>query len=779
MKKTLIFFCLFAFTSNSLAQSTKTGTVSGFVYDAANGETLIGANVYLENTLIGSSTNQSGYYVIPKIPIGEYTIVCHYIGYKLFKQTLLIGDGDKEVVNMSLEAQPLVTKEVVVTGEAIPTIEKLFKKPISKIDLSAKQIRQIPQVAEADLLRSLQTLPGILPLSDFSSALYVRGGTPDQNLYLIDGTDVYNPEHAFGLFSTFNTDAIKKIELSKGGFGAPFGGRLSSILNVTNLDGNREEFEGTASISLLSGKTTLQMPIGNIGSISGSFRRTYFDKTVAKAIDDVPEYYFYDGNLKAFFDIDGKNNLAISTYGGKDVLNLIFNEDSEDEAGFNYDWGNTTGSIRWTRVFSPQLFANFWITGSRFDSDFDFGDTVDFIERNFISDFTFKGNLEYHHSRHLTTNFGFEQKNLHVVFRQEFPGGKVDIDKRPKQLVTFLQNIWRPNFRWNIEIGLRYNFFDSDKNYQKLAPRISAKYRLTETMNLKVATGIYYQFLHRIPRAFIADIWTVSNRFQKESSAYHAILGIQQELADNYQLEVETFYKNYNNIYSFNENVTTELSADRFENGEPVYTETRGFFNRGNGHSSGLEILLRKDYGALTGWLGYSLAFTKYKIDGINQGKAFAPRHDRTSTLNIVSTIDIKNLKRKFQGKPPKKHRSNWKLGLTFIYTTGQPITTPGSGYFVNTLPDHDRETLSFKEYEFYPSEINNFRLPAYARLDLSLTYEKHFKGWSIFPYIQIFNIGNRKNVWFVDYEINNLIQKVDPVHMFPILPTFGVNFKF
>lgn len=380
MKKILTFFCLLAVTSNSLsAQSNKTGTISGFVYGAANGEALIGANVYLENTLIGSSTNQSGYYVIPKVPVGEYTLVCHYIGYKLFKQTLMIVDGAEKVVNINLEAEPLVTAEVVVTGNAIPTIEKLFKKSISKIDLSAKQIKQIPQVAETDLLRSLQTLPGILPISDFSSALYIRGGTPDQNLYLIDGTDVYNPEHAFGLFSTFNTDAIKKVELSKGGFGAHYGGRLSSILNVTNLDGNREEFEGTASISVLSGKTTLQMPIGNFGSISGSFRRTYFDKTIAKAIDDVPDYYFYDGNLKAFFDIDGKNNLTISTYGGKDVLNLIFNRDSQDEAGFKYDWGNATGSIRWTRVFTPQLFANFWITGSRFDSDFDFGDTVDFI----------------------------------------------------------------------------------------------------------------------------------------------------------------------------------------------------------------------------------------------------------------------------------------------------------------------------------------------------------------------------------------------------------------
>lgn len=262
------------------------------------------------------------------------------------------------------------------------TVEKLFKKPISEIRLSHRQVSQIPQIAEADLLRSLQTLPGILPLSDFSSALYVRGGTPDQNLYMIDGTDVYNPEHAFGIFSTFNTDAIKQVKLSKGGFGAEYGGRLSSILDVTNLDGNREQFAGTAAISLLSTKTTLQMPMGHRGSLSGSVRRTYFDQTVGKKLKDTPQYYFYDGNFKAFVDVDEKNKLTVSGYGGRDFLNVIFNQDASQETGFQADWGNKTGSVRWMRVFSPQLIGNFWATGSRFSSDFTF-DEVQEDDGNF------------------------------------------------------------------------------------------------------------------------------------------------------------------------------------------------------------------------------------------------------------------------------------------------------------------------------------------------------------------------------------------------------------
>ena len=270
------------------------------------------------------------------------------------------------------------------------TGERLFQQPVSSIALSPRQINSLPQVAEADLLRSLQSLPGILPLSDFSSALYIRGGTPDQNLYLIDGTDVYNPEHAFGIFSTFNTDAIKYVELYKGGFGAEYGGRLSSILDVTHLDGNREEFEGSAAISLLSAKTTLQMPLGQVGSLSGSLRRTYFDQTVARTLDDVPDYYFYDGNVKAYLELDANNKLTLSGYGGRDFLDVTFNPDANDDVSLQADWGNKTGSARWTRVFSPQLFGNFWVTGSRFTSDFSL-EEADIAERNQVTDVTLKG----------------------------------------------------------------------------------------------------------------------------------------------------------------------------------------------------------------------------------------------------------------------------------------------------------------------------------------------------------------------------------------------------
>jgi hypothetical protein len=284
--KTIIFLIIACTTL--FAQDKKPATLSGFVYDIDDGEALIGANVYLENTTIGGSTNLSGYYVIPNIPIGQHIIICEYMGYQKFRKQITIHAGSDMKQSINLQEDFLETEVITVTADSQRTIERLYDKPISTVLLSPRQIQSVPQVAEADLLRTLQTLPGVVPIYDFSSALYVRGGTPDQNLYLLDGTDVYNPEHMFGLFSTFNSEAIKHVELSKGGFGAEHGGRLSSVLDVTNLDGNRQEFEGTASISLLSVKTTLQTPLGNLGSLSGSLRRTYFDKTIAPFVDEVP-----------------------------------------------------------------------------------------------------------------------------------------------------------------------------------------------------------------------------------------------------------------------------------------------------------------------------------------------------------------------------------------------------------------------------------------------------------------------------------------------------------
>ncbi|MCB0832661.1 MAG: TonB-dependent receptor [Bacteroidetes bacterium] len=762
----------------NLVSQTQPATLNGFVYDASNKEKLIGANVILKDTYKGSSSNVSGYYVIQNIAPGIYEVVVQYLGYETFKQTVSLAPGQEKWVEVYLKAKSIESDEIIVYGDSLPTIERLFEKPVSKIELSGLEINQIPQIAEGDLLRSLQTLPGIVPLSDFSSALYVRGGGSDQNLYLIDGTDVYNPEHAFGLFSTFNTDAIKQVEISKGGFGAEYGGRLSSILSVTNLDGNRENFEGSASVSLLSARTTVQVPINDRISVSGSIRRTYFDKTIGQAIDAVPDYYFYDGNVKAFIQVDERNTVTVSGYGGQDVLNFVFNEKSDDKAGFHVNWGNQTGSVQWTRVFSPKLFGNFWITGSQFESNFNFDESFEFTDRNYISDVTLKGNLEYYASDTWTFHFGFEEKNLHGIFRQTFPGGRVDVNARRRHYAGYFQSNWMPTSRWDVETGLRFDYFDSDRDYQNLDPRMTLRYKLTPESNIKMAAGVYHQYLHRLPRPFFVGIWTSSDENQRGSAAYHFILGYQRDLGSSVEMELETYYKKYRNIYDLNPNIITAVEPAYFEDNLPVYTSTGGLFNKGQGRSLGVEMLLRKPTGPLTGWLGFSWAHTEYAFNAINQGNAYPPRHDRTVVVNAVANVEIKNTLRKIRGRPTKRDKSSWSLGSNFVYSTGQPITVPGSYYYIRTSPDGPYSL------PVYPSEINRFRLPYYARLDLSITYRHEFRHWSFEPYLQVFNVGNRKNVWFVDYSTGNsadggLRQGIKTVNMFPLLPTIGFNIRF
>jgi hypothetical protein len=786
--KSILFLALMLFAADLInAQSVNNAIVSGFVYDLANGEAMPGANISVKETLLGASTNNSGYFVINDVPTGKNVLQVSYVGYKTKFVTLNISMQQTKSVRIELEPESVKMHEIVVSDSTEKIADKLFIKPVSKFELSGKEINAIPKVIEADLLRALQTMPGITAISDFSSALYVRGGTPDQNLYLIDGTDVYNPEHAFGIFSTFNTTAIKKVDVSKGGFGSEYGGRLSSVIDVTNLDGNRNNFEGEFNLSLLSASATLQMPIGSIGSLSGSFRRTYIDQTYAKWIKKIPDYYFYDGNLKGFFDLGENDKLSLSYFNSKDNLNYTLDKDASDSFHFLYYWGNNTGSVNWKHIFSQKLFASFWITGSTFESNFAFDQIQNLSEKNSLSDYALKASLEYYASNELQFKLGTEYKILRFSYKQSWNNGLIDINQYSWLTSAYTSISFNPNILWNIDAGARFVYFSTDKDFTDIEPRFSIKYRLSETSSIKFASGIYYQYLNRIQRLFFSSIWTSSDKNISASNATHFILSYQRTLADILQLEAEAYYKNYKNLYIFNQNVGVIISPGYFDTkGDPVYNSTRDIFTRGDGNSLGFELLLRKDAGAISGWLSYSLSRTEYTFDDINEGNYFAPRHDRTSVINLVLNGDIINM---FNGKwntVPEIKSSRWLMGINFIYASGQPITVPGSAYFVSTMPDgisNPYFSSNIPEYKLYPGAIDSYRLPAYSRMDLSITYEHDYGSWILSPYLQIFNLGNRNNIWFINYKdeiINHKIgQTIEKVNMMPILPSIGVTVKF
>ena len=782
MKKTsrLIFYLLMLLTLTISRAQTGQASISGFIYDKASGEGLFGANVYLKSINRGAVTNVSGYYVIPKIPSGSHELTISYVGYKSLSAKIVISANEEKDFDAKLEQEDIQGSEIVVRADSTKIIDKLFNKPVSKIDLSPSQIAKVPRVIEADLLRTLQTLPGIVPLSDFSSAIYVRGGTPDQNLFMVDGTDVYNPEHAFGLFSTFNTDAIKKVEVYKGGFGAEYGGRLSSVINITNKDGNRNNFEGQAQMSLLSLSTTLSGPIGDIGSISGSIRRTYFDQTLAKWVDELPDYYFIDGNFKAFFDLNKSNKLSVSFFGSNDDLSFLLDKKRPESLGFDYVWGNLTGSVNWRTVFSPNLFGNFWVTASKFKSDFNFT-AVEVKEKNEINDLTFKGAIEYFYNDNLNFKFGFEQKNVSGGLVQEFPGGIADVMRTRKLYSVYGSTSWKPSILWDIEAGLRGDYFKAEKIFTNLDPRLTIKYRLSEQANLKFSSGMFHQYANRIPRLFFISIWTTADENVSGSSSNHFILGYERALGEKLELEVEAYYKTYKDIYSYNQTFIADVTPESYSsNNLPVYKNQKGLFNRGDGNSFGVEFLLRKEAGAISGWISYAYSKTLFTLDGINQGGSFEPRHDRTHAVNVIANIDLNNFMRELRGEKLIHPDNHWTLGLNFTFFSGQPITLPGSAYLMNQMPDWETNKGSIA---LYPSDINTFNLPYYSRLDFSLTYDIQYDGWTLSPYLQVFNMFNRKNVWFIQYKYevqNNIIkQGVEYQNMFPILPSIGVTVKF
>jgi hypothetical protein len=769
---------LFVLLNVSVFSQIKENTITGYIFNS-RGEALFGADIHISGTHKGATSNLKGYFAIRGVNAGEQILLVSFVGYKSLTRKINVNNSYNEIIKITLEEGVVEKQEVIIKVDSIKFIEKMFLEPISTINLTAVQIKNIPQLVEADLFRTLQTIPGIQSLSDYSSSLYVRGGTPDQNLYMVDGTEVYNPEHAFGLFSVFNTSVIKKVELSKGGFGAEYGGRLSSVLNVTNMDGNRNNFIGEVNINLISAAATFQSPLGSIGSVSGSFRRTFIDQTYAKVIREIPDYYFYDGNIKAYFDLGEKDKLIFSFFGGNDKLNYVFDKNMANSVSFLYNWGNTTAGLNWLRVINPDMVGSFWVTFSNFNSNFNFPD-AGFIETNKILDYTIKGNLEYYLKKNFILKLGFENKILAGKLNENFPGSLVDIVMHRNQYTGYLTSSFRPYEEFGIEFGLRYDFFRSDKNYQNLDPRVTFKYRLSELSNLKFSAGIYHQYLDRIPRLFLTSIWTSADQYYSGSSANHFILGYQQSIDQIYSLDVEVYYKRYFNVYIFNQNYLADIVPDYYNNnGVPVFTDTRNLYLRGDSRSLGMDILLRKNYGFITGWFSYTYSLTRTETDGINHYQYYYPRHDRTHSINLITNINLNDFIAFLYGNSIKTASSKWTFGMNFVYSTGQPLTIPGFTYFINQLPDWNNSKYNVN---LYPSNVNTARLPAYIRMDLNLSWEKNYGNWIFAPYLQIFNVGNRKNTWFISYDTKmstGIIQEIKYNSMMPIVPSLGVNIKF
>lgn len=753
-------------------------TISGIISNKRNGQPIEFASIVIKETSQGAYTNNKGYFVITDVAPGTYTLIVSHVSFVINESTVTLRDEKSPAyASVELTARAIAMEEVTVVAVGDKQEVNSREIVISHVGRSTKQLLDVVQVAEPDVFRSILTLPGVTPIADFSSGLYVRGGSPDQNQILLDDIDVYNPSHFGGLFSTFNTDAVDNVELLKGGFPAKYGGRLSSVLDVRNRDGNRKHHQGVARLSLISASATVEGPwkLGSEeGSYMGSFRRSYLD-IMRKAITSIPDYYFYDGHAKANWDMGQKDKLMISTYFGYDKLKLDFGSE------FLLGWGNNTVSTQWVHIFNPQLFSHFVMAGSHFESIMEQRTSDNGFKReNTIDDISFKGMMSYKPNNYHLLEFGFETKYniVDYSFKTDFdvPTEKMP-DVQAKSLTTdfYIQDSWIINPFWTFQPGVRvtnYTTLDLNlenapkANYWRMSPRASIRRKLTVDSNIYASYGRYYQFLTLISPGMSTplDIWFPIDDTVKPGEADHYIVGYRHELMEGLGLDVELYYKDMNHLVEYNWDTEHEWNNNT--------GKLADIFHIGKGDAKGAEILLRTDKWGWAGFLGYTYCVTRKKLDGMNlnpetgRPEYFYPKYDRNHQLNLVQAFNItEQTGWQFKG-------ADMILGITYSYATGQPTAVPEKVYFAE---DH---------FGFLYSYADSERLPHYSRLDLSFKLQWHKQSHTIEPYIQVINATNRKNVFSRNYyvefdEQNEMELKYQDSNQFPFIPFVGLNINW
>ncbi len=730
---------------------TDAATLSGFVADQSNGESLPYATVVLrgQGPPIGALSNVDGYYALKAIPIDTtFVLTISYVGYVSYQDTVVFRTGEDRRLDVQLLPEAIETQEIIV--EADRDEEERLIQP-GFVEIEAAKIRDMPSIGETDILRSLHLLPGIKSASDISSGLYVRGGGPDQTLILLDQVPLYNPSHAFGFFSTFNPDAIRDMTLHKGAYPAQYGGRLGAVLDVRNKDGNRKGFQATGGVSLIASRLTLEGPTPK-GSWMVSGRRTYIDpilSLIRSDSTDVPAYYFYDLNAKWNHDLSDRNKLQFSGYFGRD--NLTF--DIDEDTFFKIRWGNTAFTSKWTHVFSPALYGNFMVAGSKYTSttSLNIFDTP-ILFTNSIQDYTLKGDVDWFATRDHALSTGFYLTHYDFEFLQEFNREEqINLGLKPNLFSAYLQDHYQPGSHTDIRLGFRGNYFSEGGRYQ-LEPRLSVSQTLNDTWRAKFAGGSYHQYLQLVStEAFTGgDFWVPLDETVNPGRSWQVVTGLEWEPSVRYQVSVEGYYTDLANLVVLD----TRVAADS-EN----TTSEAVFVTQGSGYATGLEVFLERRTGALTGWIGYTLGWTQRQFAGLNGGKKFPPKYDRRHDVSFVANYEL----------------GRWTFGANYLYGTGQAYTPASARYSLRSpaVPDLQVEDLVL------PALRNSARLLPYHRMDVNVQRKFKLFGTEAEVFLQVFNVYNRRNEWFVSYNVDDPETDPEVVKMLPIVPTFGINFQF
>jgi len=750
----LILLGLFIWSTTEVA-AQQTASVSGYVTDSETGETLISANIGFQGTRLGASTNTLGYYTITNIEPGTYTLIGSYVGYQSYSRQITLEPGENLRLDIDLIPENIELEEIEVRSQA----ELEEQKNIGTAQVNTELIKELPSVFEADVFRSVQLLPGVKAASDFSSGLYIRGGSPDQTLILLDRTTVYNPSHFFGFFSTFNPDAIKDVRLYKGGYPAEYGGRLGSVLTIYNKDGNRKETVGSATIGLLASRASIEGPYKK-GSWMLAVRRSTLEPLLAglrQSVDNIPsKFYFYDINGKINFDANANNKFSLAFYAGQDRVTFPFT----DDAVFELDYGNQTVSGNWTHIFSEKLFSNTVLTGSRYFNypDFDLAGTP-FSRENNIYDFSLKSDLEYLPNNEHRLKMGFWSGIFTFRLNDIFDQRTTFQSRIQNQYASFyVQDEWRPSDRWILTPGARFNYF-SDGEYIRIEPRVAVEYRPTDRVRLQGAYGRYNQFITLISNEAFSgfDVWLTSAEGVSPAFGDQFVLGAKTIPFRDYGLDVEFYYRSMNDLF--------ELDPFLPDVGGLPYQDV---FRFGEGYAYGAEVFFEKRAGRFTGFLGYTLAFTWRKFPGFNSeisnqeqtARFYPPKYDRRHDINAVGNYQLND---------------RWKFTASFNFATGQSYTKVLGRYVQYDLPwtNEDRNA-------FTVGKVNASRLPNYHRLDISFSRTGRFfdLGNSELQ-LQLINVYSRRNTWFYNFDFNENPIEINEVNMLPILPSISYTVNF
>jgi hypothetical protein len=778
----MLILLLFLTISGLQGQTSKRYTISGFVREAGSGELLIGVNIYLSDHRTGTVTNNYGFFSLTLPETDSVEITASYVGFR--SETRRISLHGNAEMNFDLKSNVLL-EEVTITAERAERQSESAR--MSTVSVPVAQVKNVPSLlGEKDVMKVLQLMPGVQKGSEGNSGLYVRGGGPDQNLIILDDAIVYNVSHLFGFFSLFNGDALKSIELTKGGFPARFGGRLSSVLEMNMKEGNKEKWHGEGGIGLISSRLTLEGPIvKNKSSILLSGRRTYADVILSPIIKATEEtdagYYFYDLNAKINYDFGRKNKLYLSGYFGKDKFHANYSEEYDEKASF--DWGNATATLRWNHLFSSKLFAN---TSAVF-SDYRFG--ISYKMKDQVSNENYYAEY-YSGIRDLSLKFDIDYlpspshwiKAGAITIQHRFtPYVFIEIDeplnvnKKQKEQTDgvesgiYIEDTWKPFTNVKVNGGVRFShFLASKEQYHFFEPRLSAAWNLGNDYALKASYASMNQYIHMISNTGISlptDLWVpTTDRVKPQQSRQVALGAVKDFTVPEMSVSIEGYYKKMNNVIGYKEGATF-IQIEEVASGEGISWEDN--VTSGHAWSYGLEFLIQKKEGRFNGWIGYTLSWTQMQFDSLNFGKKFYARYDRRHDISLVGTFKLND---------------HITLSGTWVYGTGNAVTMPVSVY---PAPEYADIYISgnmgnyIKEY----GQKNNYRMAPYHRLDLGIQFHKEKKWGERIWEISVYNVYNRKNPFFynIDYvsAYGRSYTRLKQVSLFPIIPSFSYSFKF